>query len=70
MAKNQIQHSDIAVKTQDELKDLLIQHKKELFNLRFQRVTGELENTARFREVRRTIARIQTVLTQQKKQAA
>ncbi len=66
--------SDIATKSPDELKDLLVQHKKELFNLRFQRVTGELENTARFRVVRRNIARIHTALTKfnnlAKKQAA
>lgn len=61
---------DIATKSPDELKDLLLQHKKELFNLRFQKVTGELENTARFRVVRRSIARINTALTKFKKQAA
>jgi len=62
--------ADITTKTVDELKGLLLQHKKELFNLRFQRVTGELENTSRFRQVRRTIARIQTALTSKNKNAA
>lgn len=62
--------ADITIKTVDELKGLLLQHKKELFNLRFQRVTGELENTSRFRQVRRTIARIQTALTSKNKNAA
>lgn len=61
--------ADIQTKTADELKDLLLAQKKELFNLRFQRVTGEIENTARFRVVRRTIARIQTALTAKKKTA-
>lgn len=48
-------------KTKEELRDLLLQHKKELFNLRFQKVAGQLENTARVRTVRRAIARIKTM---------
>ena len=48
----------------DELKDELEQAKKELFNLRFQNATNQLDNTSRIKEVRRNIARIQTVLTQ------
>ena len=54
-------------KTQDEMKDMLGQLKKEQFNLRFQRATGQLENTARVRQVRRDIARIKTL---QRKSAA
>lgn len=54
--------AEIAVKTPDELSDQLVQLKKEQFNLRFQKATGQLENTARMRQVRRDIARIQTVL--------
>jgi large subunit ribosomal protein L29 len=54
--------AEIAVKTPDELSDQLAQLKKEQFNLRFQKATGQLENTARMRQVRRDIARIQTVL--------
>ncbi|KZL21185.1 50S ribosomal protein L29 [Pseudovibrio axinellae] len=54
--------SDVRAKTSDELKDSLEGLKKEQFNLRFQRATGQLENTARVRQVRRDIARIQTVL--------
>jgi large subunit ribosomal protein L29 len=50
--------------TRDQLADQLLQLKKEQFNLRFQRATGQLENTARVREVRRDIARIKTVLGQ------
>lgn len=51
-------------KTADELKDELLNLKKEQFNLRFQRASGQLENTARVRDVRRGIARIKTVLRQ------
>ncbi|MGF1477172.1 MAG: 50S ribosomal protein L29 [Geminicoccaceae bacterium] len=51
-------------KNKDELGDMLLDLKKEQFNLRFQSATGQLENTARVREVRRDIARIKTVLTQ------
>ncbi|GHB48964.1 50S ribosomal protein L29 [Pseudovibrio sp. W64] len=54
--------SDVRAKTSDELKANLEELKKEQFNLRFQRATGQLENTARVRQVRRDIARIQTVL--------
>lgn len=56
-------------KSQDELKALILEHKKELFNLRFQKATGELENTARFREVKKAIARIKTLMNSQKKAA-
>jgi large subunit ribosomal protein L29 len=49
-------------KTPDELKTQLTELKKEAFNLRFQRASGQLENTARVRQVRRDIARIQTLL--------
>jgi large subunit ribosomal protein L29 len=54
--------SELRTKTQDELTDQLLQLKKEQFNLRFQKATGQLENTARVREVRRDIARIKTIL--------
>ncbi len=53
-------------KSADELKDLLLQSKKELFNLRFQKVSGELENTSRFRMVRRQVARVMTQLNAKK----
>ena len=55
---------DIRGMNPDQLKDQLLQLKKEQFNLRFQRATGQLENTARVREVRRDIARIKTLLAQ------
>jgi len=53
-------------KTADELSTDLVSAKKELFNLRFQNATNQLDNTARIREVRKNIARIETVMTQQK----
>ena len=54
--------ADLKTKTPDELKDALIELRKEQFNLRFQKASGQLENTARVRQVRRDIARIKTVL--------
>ena len=56
---------ELRAKGPAELKDELLQLKKEQFNLRFQRATAQLENTARMRQVRRDIARIKTVLGQQ-----
>ena len=55
---------DVRLKTADELTDQLAELKKEKFNLRFQRASGQLENTARVRVVRRDIARIKTILAQ------
>jgi large subunit ribosomal protein L29 len=54
--------AEIQTKTVDELSDELVKLKKEQFNLRFQKATGQLENTARVRQVRREIARIQTII--------
>ncbi len=54
--------SDIRAKTPDELKTELTGLEKERFNLRFQRASGQLENTGRVRQVRRDIARIKTIL--------
>ncbi|MEZ5862194.1 MAG: 50S ribosomal protein L29 [Geminicoccaceae bacterium] len=54
--------SDLRAETVDQLSDRLLQLKKEQFNLRFQRATGQLEGTARMSVVRRDIARIKTVL--------
>lgn len=56
-------------KTVDELQLDLVSAKKELFNLRFQNATNQLDNTARIKDVRRNIARIQTLLTQLAKAA-
>lgn len=51
-------------KTADELKDSLVQLRKEAFNLRFQQASGQLENTARVGQVRRDIARTKTILSE------
>jgi len=56
--------ADLRTKTEDELNDQLGQLEKEAFNLRFQTASGQLENTARRRLVRRDIARIKTILTE------
>ncbi|MEE8144877.1 MAG: 50S ribosomal protein L29 [Kiloniellales bacterium] len=61
--------ADVRTKSVDELNDNLLNLKKEAFNLRFQRASGQLENTARVRQVRRDIARIKTIL-REKQQAA
>ena len=60
---------DIRAKSADELKSSLIELRKEAFNLRFQAASGQLENTARMRQVRRDIARVKTIL-RDKQQAA
>jgi large subunit ribosomal protein L29 len=57
---------DARVMTPDQLSDELMKLKKEQFNLRFQRATGQLENTGRVREVRRDIARVKTVAAQKR----
>ena len=56
-------------KSNTELQEDLVAAKKELFNLRFQNATNQLDNTGRIKEVRRNIARIQTVITQKAKEA-
>ncbi|MBQ5951297.1 MAG: 50S ribosomal protein L29 [Lachnospiraceae bacterium] len=56
-------------KTPSELQEELVSAKKELFNLRFQNATNQLDNTSRIREVRKNIARIQTVITEKSKNA-
>jgi large subunit ribosomal protein L29 len=60
---------DVRAKTSDELKTELDQLGKEVFNLRFQKASGQLENTARVRQVRRDIARIKTVLGERTRKA-
>ena len=62
--------SDLRAMTVDQLDDEFLKLKKERFNLRFQRATGQLENTARVRDVRRTIARIKTVLGERQRAAS
>lgn len=61
---------ELSAKTPDQLKDDLVALKKEAFNLRFQKATNQLENTARMRVVRRDVARIMTVLNQKAAEAA
>jgi len=68
-AKTSSKADDFRAKSVDELGDQLTQLRKESFNLRFQRANGQLEKTNRVREVRRTIARIETVLTEQRRKA-
>ena len=55
---------ELKAKSAEELNQELVSAKKELFNLRFQNATNQLDNTARITEVRKNIARIQTVITQ------
>jgi large subunit ribosomal protein L29 len=59
---------DVRAMTEDQLKDELLKLKKEQFNLRFQQASGQLENTARYGQVRRDIARIMTVQNERKSQ--
>ena len=61
--------AELTTKTDAELAQALTEAKKELFNLRFQNATNQLDNTARIKEVRRNIARIQTVITMKAKEA-
>ena len=61
---------ELREKTADELRDHLVQLKKEGFNLRFQKATSQLENTARMRQVKRDTARVLTVLNEKAAQAA
>jgi large subunit ribosomal protein L29 len=60
---------DIRTKSADELNDQFLQLKKEQFNLRFQKASGQLENTARVNTVRRDIARIKTILGERARSA-
>ena len=58
--------AEVRALSQDQLAETLLSLKKEQFNLRFQRATGQLENTARVRQVRRDIARIKTIAAQKR----
>lgn len=61
---------DLRTRSDDELKEQLLRLRKESFNLRFQVASGQLENTARRREVRRDIARVKTILGERRRTAA
>jgi large subunit ribosomal protein L29 len=60
--------SDLRTRSNDELSEQIDNLGKEIFNLRFQRASGQLENTARVRQVRREIARVKTILGQRRRQ--
>ena len=60
----QMKVADIRAMSPDQMDDAVLNLKKERFNLRFQRATGQLENTSRLRETRRDIARIKTIAAQ------
>jgi large subunit ribosomal protein L29 len=62
--------ADLRPKTDDELTDQLADLQKEQFNLRFQAASGQLENTARVKEVRRDIARIKTLINERRRAAS
>jgi large subunit ribosomal protein L29 len=68
MAQNQ-RISDLRVMSEDQLKEEVLKLKKEQFNLRFQRATGQLENTSRVKVVRRDVARALTVAAQKRAEA-
>lgn len=61
--------AELRAKSADELKEELVALRKEEFNLRMQRGTGQLSNTARFKKIRRDVARIKTILNEQAKSA-
>jgi large subunit ribosomal protein L29 len=63
-SKNRL--SDLRVMTEDQLADEALALKKEQFNLRFQRASGQLQNTARVRQVRRDIARAKTIASEKR----
>ena len=62
----QMKVDDIRAMTPDQMDDAILNLKKERFNLRFQRATGQLENTSRLKEARRDIARIKTIAAQKR----
>ena len=65
-----VKMEDLRTMTPDQLEDELLKLKKEQFNLRFQRASGQLENTARVRQVRRDLARVKTILGERQRKAA
>ena len=62
--------SDLRTRSDDQLSEQVDNLGKEIFNLRFQRASGQLENTTRVRQVRREIARIKTILGERRRQAS
>lgn len=68
MAETKI--ADVRTKTPDELQEMLVGLRKEQFNLRFQRATGQLEATGRIKQVRRDIARVKTIMAERSRATA
>jgi large subunit ribosomal protein L29 len=66
MLMAQMKVADIRAMSPDQMEDAILNLKKERFNLRFQRATGQLENTSRIKEARRDIARIKTIAAEQR----
>jgi large subunit ribosomal protein L29 len=66
MAMAEMKVADIRAMSPDQMEEAILNLKKERFNLRFQRATGQLENTSRLKEARRDIARIKTIAAQQR----
>ena len=62
--------ADVRGKSPDELQEMLVGLRKEQFNLRFQRATGQLEAVGRIKEVRRTIARVKTIMAERTRASA
>ena len=62
----EMKSEDIRAMSPDQMEDAILNLKKERFNLRFQRATGQLENTSRMKEARRDIARIKTIAAQKR----
>jgi large subunit ribosomal protein L29 len=62
--------ADVRGKSADELQEMLVGLRKEQFNLRFQRATGQLEAVGRIKEVRRTIARVKTIMAERSRAAS
>ena len=69
MADDTLKTENLRALTEDQLTDKLVALKKEQFNLRFQDATGQLEKTARVRQVRRDIARVKTIMAEKKSAA-
>jgi large subunit ribosomal protein L29 len=70
MSKNEIKAAEVRMKTDKELETRLMELRKEQFNLRFQKATGQLANTARVTKVRKEIAVITTVMVERQRKAA
>jgi large subunit ribosomal protein L29 len=66
MSMAEMKVADIRAMSPDQMEDAILDLKKERFNLRFQRATGQLEKTSRLREARRDIARIKTIAAEQR----